>query len=272
MKRRLSASTRQRSRRVFYLHTAATAFVVAAGAFAAVQALPTFVSKSTASKVAIAPGQSSNPSSSQRSSPAAMSLPAPEGGGLSIAVVAYNIPDMTRARSTLPGNQTLMNIDGVAGQYRSETPLAGPVACTGDPADTFSVADYSVAGRQFDWADETSPQHVASLKVTGWPTGTGTVTFQAATTGSLPCAMSGELTTVDVTVPGADESWVVTADLGWSPSYISGSARVGDLIVSASLAASSADAATARSEDLVTLLTAAVEDLRASGLPAARGG
>lgn len=268
---RLITGTRtrlRRRRRVRRVQVAAVVLVLAAAVPATVQAWPTLTGTSTVSTAPIGQRPSPDPSSDSITA-----QPTPTAGqdGLSIAVVAYDIPDLTRARSTLPGGQTLSSIGGVAEQRRIETPLAGPVGCSGGSADMLSVADYSVAGREFQWADQTSPQHVITLTVTGWPRSAGAATFQAATSGSLTCAMTGDLTPVDLTIPGADQSWVVTADLGGLSSYLTGSARVGDLIVSASLPAATIEAAAARSDELLALLTAAVEDLRASDLPSAQG-
>ena len=153
--------------------------------------------------------------------------------------------------------------------------LASPVGRAGGSADLldvagYSVAGYSVAGREFQRADETSTQDAVTLRVTGWPAGTGAATFGAATSGSLTCRMTGDLMPVNLTVPGADQSWAATADLDGPPSYLPGSARVGDLIVSASLTAPTG-AATARSGELAALLTAGVEDLRASGSVGVQG-
>ncbi|WP_157873727.1 hypothetical protein [Kineococcus radiotolerans] len=126
----------------------------------------------------------------------------------------------------------------------------------------YSVAGYSVAGRAFQWTEETSTQDAVTLQFTGWPAGTEAATFDAAaTSGPLTCRMTRDLMPVNLTAPGADQSWAVTADLGGPPSYLPGSARVRDLIVSASLTAPTTGAATARSGEPAALLTAGVEDL-----------
>lgn len=182
------------------------------------------------------------------------------GVNFSQLAVAYEIPDLPNAHPMQPGGQT---VEGTSG--RLESPLAGPVGCAVDSPDPLSIA-----GRQMQWVEDTDSQDVTTLIVTGWPTGTAAATFDAATSGSLACRVTGQLTPLDVTIEGADQSWAVTADLGPS-AEIAGAARVGDLIVGASLRASTPQEATARSGELSALLTAAVQDLRSSGLPATLG-
>ncbi|MFB9377643.1 hypothetical protein ACFFKU_13755 [Kineococcus gynurae] len=176
--------------------------------------------------------------------------------------VRYAIPDLTRALAVLPPDKTL---SGGSEQRRQESALSGPVACLQD----WSAPSPSIAGRSFQWFAGTTPEHVADLSVTGWPEGTGRVIFDEAVAGDLQCRVTGELSRQDVTVAGADQSWVVTSDLGPSAGVV-GAARVGDLIVSAALRAPTVSEAAARTDELVTLLDAAVTDLRASDLAAVR--
>jgi hypothetical protein len=252
---RLTTGTRVRlrhRRRVRRVQVAATALAVAASVAAAVSLWPGTTPAVSTTPVAQSPSES-------------------PAGEARIDVVAYDLPDMSRARAVLPGGGSLTNLDGVANQYRAETPLAGPVGCGGEPGGNLAVQDWSIAGRQFQWTDDTVAEREDTLLVSGWPTGTGADVFRAATDGSLPCAMSGQLSPVDLAVPVAEQTWAVVADLGGPPAYLTGSVRVGDLIVSASLPAATPTAATARSGELSAVLRAAVDDLRAGDLPAVDG-
>ncbi len=234
------------------MQIAATALAVAASVGVAVSLWPG--STPTVSTTPIAQSPSESPTGEAR-----------------MDVVAYDLPDMSRARAVLPSGGTLTNLGGVADQSRAETPLAGPVMCSGDSGESLAVQDWGIAGRQFQWHDDTVAQREDTLVVSGWPTGTGADVFRAATAGSLPCEMSGQLTPVDLAVPDAEQTWAVVADLGGPAAYLTGSVQVGDLIVSASLPAATPLAATARSGELSAVLRAAVDDLRASDLPAVDG-
>ncbi|WP_380176054.1 hypothetical protein ACFEMC_10375 [Kineococcus sp. DHX-1] len=177
--------------------------------------------------------------------------------------VAYDIPDMTRTRASLPAGLTVLS-DG--GQYPKSPTVMGQ-ECSSRPFDPPMVA-----GRQITWwngSQRSSTQSQVDLVVTGRAAGGGPVAFDALVANTGVCRFTDPTTPFALTVAGADQTWAARTDSNGLP-FISGAARLGDLIVGITVLHPSADQA-AQVSDLTTLLTAAVADLRASGLPAADG-
>ncbi|NAZ84043.1 hypothetical protein GTR02_19740 [Kineococcus sp. R8] len=195
--------------------------------------------------------------------PSAGTTPAPPAPTSRLAnpdvPVAYDVPDMTRAAAALPPGLTLLSD---AGQYPRSPTVMGQ-ACSSRPFDPPMVA-----GRQFTWVDERQrwpDQFTVDLVVTGRQTGGGPVAFQALVQDSGVCRFPDAVDPFALTVAGADETWAAR----YRPeglTQVLGAARVGDLVVGVSLNSPEDGPA-----QLAAVLTAAVDDLRASGLPAADG-
>lgn len=174
--------------------------------------------------------------------------------------VAYDIPDMTRTRAALPAGLVVL---GDRGQYPKSPTVMGQ-ACSSRPFDPPMVA-----GRQITWWNEIQRwpnQASVDLVVTGRATGGGPIAFDALVANTGVCRFTDPTTPFAITVAGADQTWAAHTDSNGLP-FVSGAARVGDLIVGITVLHPAQDAVS----ELTTLLTAAVADLRASGLPAAEG-
>ncbi len=129
-----------------------------------------------------------------------------------------------------------------------------------------------VAGRQITWwngSQRSSTQSQVDLVVpAGPPAGAGRLRRPRGQHRRVPVHRPHHAALPSHRHRG-DQTWAARTDSNGLP-FVSGAARIGDLIVGITVLHPSADQA-AQVSDLTTLLTAAVADLRASGLPAADG-
>lgn len=227
-------------------------------------------STSTATPVPMSTAtQTSAGAASPSTSPTGASTSSSPTAGSSVGLanpnisVAYDIPDMTRTRAALPAGLTVL---GDHGQYPKSPTVMGQ-ECSSRPFDPPMVA-----GRQITWWNENQRwpnQAAVELAVTGRATGGGPIAFDALVANTGVCRFTDPTTPFTITVAGADQTWAAHTDSN-RLSFTSGAARVGDLIVGITVEHLAQDEASQVSQ-LTTLLTAAVADLRASGLPAAEG-
>ncbi|MEZ0163181.1 hypothetical protein AB2L27_00205 [Kineococcus sp. LSe6-4] len=221
---------------------------------------PTSAPTSTATSTATATSSTSPPvvpTSSTSTSGSSVGLANPD------VPVAYDIPDMTRTRAALPTGLTVL---GDYGQYPRSPTVMGQ-ECSSRPFDPPMVA-----GRQISWwngSQRSATQNAVDLVVTGRAPGGGPIAFDALVADTGVCRFTEPTTPFAITVAGADETWAAHTDSNGLP-FVSGAARVGDLIVGITVLHPSQDEASQVAE-LTTVLTAAVADLRASGLPAVEG-
>ncbi|MCI2237003.1 hypothetical protein MO973_41145 [Paenibacillus sp. TRM 82003] len=172
--------------------------------------------------------------------------------------VAYDVPDLPGLVAALPAGQVLL-LD--LGQYAKNPTVSGQ-ACGGS-----EIEPPQIAGRQWGYAEEDSnrlDQTSVDVVVTGWAPGTGPGAFgHLVANDSRTCGFSDDLTRRTVDVPGADETWAARWQTDGTP-VTAGAARAGDLVVGVTVSNPGPEG----DADVARVLTAAVADLRGSGLAA----
>ncbi|WP_337062011.1 hypothetical protein [Kineococcus sp. G2] len=281
--RALAAGTRTRIRRR-HRRRRATWAVATLAALAAVpltvQALPDGAvrTRPAASTTATEPGPTTapaDPTASPSSTPTAAppgtpagtpataptvpAPPLPTSAPADPNAVAYDVPDLPGLVAALPAGQVLLSD---VGQYANLPTVAGQ-GCSGAQIDPPQIA-----GRQWMWAEENSnrlDQTSVEAVVTGWAPGTGPEAFaHLVANDSRACGFDDDLTPGTVDVPGADETWAARWETNGIP-VTAGAARVGDLVVGVTVSNPGPEG----DADVARMLTAAVADLRGSGLSAA---
>ncbi|GAB3462560.1 hypothetical protein AB1207_10195 [Kineococcus endophyticus] len=170
-------------------------------------------------------------------------------------------PPLPRTLATVPTGVELISDSGP--YQRENSPLAG----LGVTCDLTTVHPSTVSARKWQWNAVDAPadaQEGVTLLVTRWPTGTAQAAFDGLGSDGAACRFGWAVTPFPVSVQGADQTWAATTDFtgdyqGGPVHQVSAAARVGDLAVGVSVESSRP----AREEELTSLLSAAVADLRA---------
>ncbi|WP_432545727.1 hypothetical protein [Kineococcus sp. SYSU DK004] len=255
-RRRTRARRRRRRAGQVLLAAAVVAVVPALGSL-----LPD--SSTTTTRVATAPPEEPAPAPTVPATPTD-EPPGPTAAPEDPADVAYDVPDLPGVAAVLGEDHALFSD---LGQYAATAVVEGQMCNQGLTGNAEQVA-----GRWTTWLPEgdTSGARGVDVVVTGWVAGSGPAAFADVVEDSGECRWLDPQEPFALTAPaGGEDAW----DEAWAArsrapgaEVVSGVARTGDLLVGVTVRSPGEGG----EADVAALLAAAVADLRAAGLPAAR--
>ncbi|WP_369068863.1 hypothetical protein [Kineococcus terrestris] len=237
--------------------------LLAAAVVAAVPALGSLLPdpSTTTTRVATAPPEEPAPAPTVLPAPTG-EPPGPTAAPEDPADVAYDVPDLPGTAAVLGDEYALLSD---LGQYAATAVVAGQECNRGLTGNAEQVA-----GRWTTWLPEgdTSGARGVDVVVTGWVAGSGPAAFADVVEDTGACRWLDPREPFELTAPGPDawdEAWAARSSAPGAD-VVSGAARTGDLLVGVTVRSPGEDG----EARLAALLAAAVADLRAAGLPAAR--